>query len=606
MTDPATEYAEKILAGKKPAGPHIIAACKRHMDDLDKASKRGYKYSEDAAERGVAFYESILSLSGGQYEELPFKLFDWQQFAARSIYGWIEERTGFRRFRKVYIETGKGSGKSPFVSGMGIRAICADAEPRAQGYVIARNSEQAKATFDPAVAMVNSSPLLNDRLVVYGGSNPVRIVDQKSMSFLQRVAGDTKGRHSGPIPHIVIVDEYHEHDTPAMRDLYAAGVKNRRQPLVVMITNAGVSMQSPCGQEHRYACRVASQEIEDDQYFSLIFSIDKEDDPMNDESCWIKANPSLCINPEDEKKEDVISIPSYRYIREQVKEAVGMPSKRSLVERLNFCRWVDAEEPWIDREIWEACEGDLSPEADRLEKPCWIGLDLSLKTDLTAATRTWIMGEGVYETETFIWTPRDTLSQRSERDGVPYDLWAEEKDIHFVATAGSVVDYQYVARFIIETYEKYNLAGVAYDPWKIEVLKTELERAGAEVTREKYWPGIYICAHPQGFIAGSSKHDSTAKERLKPDRFWMPRSIEYAEEVLFAGSITINRSPCLRMAVNSMQIIQDAAGNRRPTKTKSEQRIDPAVSFLMSVGACVQSERIEEATPDFDVKDFTL
>lgn len=604
--DAAWKYAQDITKDRIPAGPHIKAACKRYLNDLKTADKRGFYFDYQAADKAVAYFEYLLKLAGGQYENQPFKLFPWQQFAVRNLYGWKEKKTKYRRFRKAYIETGKGSGKSPMVGGLGIHSICADSEPRAQSYVIARNSEQAKATFEPAVAMVYATPELNERLLVYGGSNPMRIVDQKSMSFLQRVAADHKGRQSGPIPHMVIVDEYHEHETAAMRDLYAAGVKSRRQPMIIMITNAGVSMQSPCGQEHMYAAKIARGEIIDDQYFALIYSCDQGDDPMNDESVWIKANPSLCKNPAREGRKDTVSIPGYRYIRQQVKEARGMPSKRSLVERLNFCRWVDAADPWIDRDVWEDCEGDLSPVEERIDKPCWIGLDLALKTDLCAGTRTWNMGGGKYESDTVIWSPQETMKQRADRDGAPYEIWAEDPDTQFVAVQGKVIDFNYVAKWILDTDQKFNLEGIAYDPWKIEVLKMELDKLGATTTRQKGWPGIYICSHPQGFVSGRQLPKNPFKEQFYPDMFWMPRSVEYTEEAILQKNLKVERNPCLRMAISAMMIISDAAGNRRPTKSKALQRIDPGVSFIMSVGAAIQYHKKQESKPEFDVKEFTM
>ena len=602
--DPAYKYAKDILKGKIRSGPHIRATCKRFMDDWMNAKKRGYVYDQIQAEKAVMFFEKLLTLSGGDNGVSPFKLLPWQQFAVRNIYGWIEKATGYRRFRKVYIETAKGSGKSPLVAGMGIRAICGDNEKGAQGFVIARTSDQAKVTFEPAVEMVEGHELLAARLKVYGGSNPTRIVDASTSSRLTRVAGDKKGRQSGPRPHIVIVDEYHEHESAALRDMYAAGFKNRTQPLMVMITNSGVSMQSPCGQEHRYACAVAAQELEDDQYFSLVYSCDADDDVMGDESCWIKANPSLCNNPADDGKSGVVSIPGYKYIREQVKEARGMPSKRSVIERLNFCRWVDADDPWVDKEAWEDCEVEkLSDYEIRKDKPCWIGLDISAKIDLTAATICWNMGDGKYEAETMCWTPTDTLYQRAERDSLPYQDWVDKGFL--TATPGKVVDMGFIAHYITEMGAKYNLQGVAYDPWRIDVLTQELDRQGIRASNTPD-DGLHIVPHPQGFRAGSPPLDDPIAESEKPLYFYMPRSIDYTEEVLLSRKISIAVNPCLRMAVAGMVVVADAAGNRRPTKTLSLLKIDPAVSLLMAVGGCIQKERGDEYHREYSVEQLML
>ena len=601
--DPAVRYADDVVNGRLPAGEHVANACRRFFRDLDAQDEKPWSYSLATADRAVRFFEEVLTLSDGSLEGRPFTLLPWQQFLVRNIYGWLNDKDNMRRFRKAYIETGKGSGKSPLVAGMGIRSICGDDENRAQGYVIAKNADQAMVTFEPAVSMVESSPLLDSRLKVLGGEHPYRIVDHTTRSFLSRVTSNDKGKgKSGPIPHMIIVDEYHEHETAAMRDMYAAGVKNRRQPLTIMITNSGVSMQSPCGQEHMYACAVASGEIEDDAYFSLVFSVGEDDDPMNDEGCWIKANPSLALTPEDE--EHSVSIPGYDYIRGQVREAQGMPSKRSVVERLNFCRWVDAEAPWIDRDKWEKCEvsDDLMSSIEKRQsaRSIWIAMDLSQKVDLTAATIVFDFGDYI-EAETIVWTPKDTIVQRSDRDSVPYVQWAEQG--HIIATPGSVVDMETVAKWIGEQNKTYPLSGLVYDPWRIDLLQKELDLQGI-LTDRRPGRGLLLVPHPQGFVAGSKPADDEIDEDLRGFKLWMPKSIEFSEEAILNEAVRVKINPALRMAIIGMVVVADAANNRRPTKTKSLLRIDPAVSFVMGVGAACAARLQKNWKPIGDISDF--
>ena len=588
-TDPAIKYSEDVLAGVIPSGQYIKGACKRFLDDLETQDERPWYYSQETADRAVAFFESVLTLSGGALEGAPFFLFDWQEFVVRNIYGWLRKKDDTRRFRKVYIETGKGSGKSPLVAGMGIRAICGDNENRAQGYILAKMKDQAKVTFDYLVAMTQSSPVLSNRLKVIGGEHPYRIVDHKSHSFIERVSTDHEGRgKSGPIPNIIIVDEYHEHKNSAMRDTYAAGVKNRRQPLVIMITNSGVSLQSACGQEHIYACAIAMGEIDDDQYFAMVFCVEEKDDPMNDEGCWIKANPSLSLNPDADDN----SIPGYDYIRSQVREAKGMPSKRSGIERFNFCRWVEAEAPWIDRDKWAACEvddADLTPNEKRKGCPAWISLDLSQKTDLTAATIAFDLGSYI-ETETIVWSPSDTLVQRSERDSTPYNLWADQG--HLIATPGAIVDMAFVASWIVKMIGKYNVVGISYDTWRMDLLQSELDALGI-LNDRKPGRGLYMVPHPQGFVAGAKPKDDPIDEELLGLRLWMPRSIDYVEEVILNGEVRVKVNPALRMAMAGMIIVADAANNRRPTKSKSLLKIDAGVSFVMAVGTLCAARHVK-------------
>ena len=155
-----------------------------------------------------------------------------------------------------------------------------------------------------------------------------------------------------------------------------------------------------------------------------------------------------------------------------------MPSKRSGVERLNFCRWVDAEDPWIDREVWAECQRPkLSPKEERQGKFCWLALDLASKTDLAAGVVVWDM-ETHLEAEVIIWTPRDTIHQRSESDGVPYEKWAEQG--HIILTPGKTIPFDFIARWIQDITGYYLVGGLGYDPWRIDEMERALDEYGIE------------------------------------------------------------------------------------------------------------------------------
>ena len=111
--DPATDYARAVCAGEIVAGPHVRDACARHLRDLE---REDLYFDTDAAEYVFDFYRHVLRLNGGEFEALPFELLAWQKFVIGSIFGWKRADTGYRRFRLVYIETGKGLGKSPLLA----------------------------------------------------------------------------------------------------------------------------------------------------------------------------------------------------------------------------------------------------------------------------------------------------------------------------------------------------------------------------------------------------------------------------------------------------------------------------------------------------------
>ena len=141
--DRATQYALDVVAKKIIAGPHVRNACRRHLDDLQNGHARGLTYSVEKAERVFRFYEQKLRLNGGQFEGKPFLLHPSQAFKLGNLFGWLRA-DGTRRFRRAYIEEGKGNGKSPFAGGIGLYGMMADDEPGAEIYAVAAHRDQAK------------------------------------------------------------------------------------------------------------------------------------------------------------------------------------------------------------------------------------------------------------------------------------------------------------------------------------------------------------------------------------------------------------------------------------------------------------------------------
>jgi len=193
--------------------------------------------------------------------------------------------------------------------------------------------------------------------------------------------------------------------------------KSRRQALIFMITNSGSDKTRPCWAYHEYGAKVAAGTAIDDAFFSYICALDEGEDPFEDESCWPKANPSL---------QDA-DLPGYKYIREQVTEAKGMPSKESLVRRLNFCEWTGAESPWLSHEIWKSAHRDYVVSELRGRRAV-AGLDLASTTDLTGLV---FLVEPVEPGEPwkivpYAWLPEIGLDKKEKKDSVPYLNWRKE------------------------------------------------------------------------------------------------------------------------------------------------------------------------------------
>jgi phage terminase large subunit-like protein len=567
--DPTTQYALDVAAGRIVAGPHVRHACRRHLDDLKNGPKRRLKWDIAAAKWTMDFFRQVLRLAGGAHEGKPFELKDSQAFIIGSLFGW-KRANGTRRFRTAYLEIGKGNGKSPLSAGVGLFMITADGEPRAQGYAIAAKKDQAQVSFRHAVAMVKQSPALVKRIKLSGGAGlEWNAAHLESGSFFRPIATeDTGSGQSGPEPHFNGIDELHEHKSNAALEFSKAGVKGRRQPMNFITTNSGFDRTSVCWEQHEYACKVAAQELEDDAYFSYVCGLDEDDDPFTDESCWIKANP--LINDLD----------LWDYLRTQVREALGMPGKESLVRRLNFCEWVDADSPWIQGDKWRAAEEPQErfdtrfPLIVRQKKRCFLGLDLSEKNDLTALGHVWPDDNGGFDALMKFWTPKDTIEQRELKDRVPYAAWVKAQELD--AAPGPTIDYEFVASYIAQLLETHDVQGLAFDQWHIASLRKEFDRIGVQNhvhgTDEREI-GLKLVRHGQGFMGGASEHT-----------LWMERSIAALEAAVLKGTLRVRFSPVLRWNSASAKQTQDAQGNRVWNKRKSTGRIDGIVALCMAVG----------------------
>ncbi|UEM13680.1 terminase large subunit [Bradyrhizobium barranii subsp. barranii] len=572
--DPATAYALNMIAGKVVAGPHVRAACARHLRDLETCETRGLVWDKAAVKRAIGFFRDVLTVEvertddDGQIvsQAVPFLLHPSQAFIVGSLFGWKQE-SGLRRFRRAYIEAGKGSGKSPMAAGIGLYMLLSQNKLRAEVYSAATDKDQAAILFRDVVAMWERSPQLNKRLVP-SGVNPVwQLTDVSKSSFFKPISTDKRGK-SGIRPFCALVDEIHEHFDNSVIEMLRAGTKANQDALIVEITNSGFDRKSVCWQEHEYSIKVAHGDEENDAWFSYVCALDEGDDPFEDETCWPKANPTLgaTIKPQ--------------FIREQVNEAKGMPSKEAMVRRLHFCEWTESETSAFSRSALELIFGAVDADAlSESGRPCYGGLDLSRAKDLTAFTLTWLLDstrdKWRFAAKTWFWTPKDTLLERGKIDRAPYAGWV--KDNFMEAVPGKRIGYGWVADALGSICAKYQPVSIGCDQYGLEQLRDQLTERGLSLP---------CVVHPQGFqrrvVSETEKgKTSTGAEEVY---LWMPDSINKLEAAVVEERIVIETNPVQRMCMTGVIYEQNRTGHRMFAKDKATSRIDGAVSLAMSVG----------------------
>ena len=538
----------------------------------------------------------MLKLSEGQFDGQPFRLEPSQAFIIGSVFGW-KRKDGRRRFRRAYIEQGKGNGKSPVAGGIGLYGMTACNEAGAQIYAAAAKREQAGILFADAVKMVRQSPALAKRLEFSGGAGrEFNIAHHGSGSFFRAVSRDTGRTGSGPRPYFVLADEIHELPDRSIIEMLERGFKFRRDPLLFMITNSGSNRNSVAWEEHEHAIKVAAGNIDavtdptylggviDDTTFSYVCALDEGDDPLTDPGCWIKANPLLGVTITAE------------YLSETVAQAKAIPGQLNGILRLHFCMWTDAETAWMTRATVEPALADFEI-AGHAGARVALGLDLSQNRDITALAA--IVQTGVVESGEHAgkprfdgwveaWTPGDTLGPRELRDKAPYATWVRDGHLH--APMGENISLRQVAQALADYDRMFDISVAAYDRYAFRRLEEEVTELGLVLP---------FVEHPQGGTRRGKPAEGMS------EGLWMPGSVRLVEEALLERRLRLKRSPVLVSAIMSAVTDEDRWGNHWLAKERAVNKIDCAVALCMALGAAMGSVVAVPVSP-WDDPDFRL
>ena len=560
--DPTTAYARAVVSGEIMTGRLARLACDRHLDDLRGGAARGLRFDCEAAAHAIEFF-SFLRLIEGENADRVFKLEPFQEFIVGSLFGW-KGPDGYRRFRTAYVEIGKGNGKSPLAAGIGLYGLSCDKEQGAEVYAAAVTRDQAKIVFTDAEKMAKASPFLS-AILTFNVSNLALL---SANSYLRPVSSEARAL-DGKRVHMALIDEIHEHPNAMVVDKMRAGTKARRQSLIFEITNSGYDRNSVCWNHHEYSAKILQGVLENNSWFAYVCQLDpcekcaadgkdapnescEDCDDWRDESTWIKANPGL----------DVI-LPR-KYLREQVEEALGMPSKQNIVRRLNFCQWTEQSVRWIPMADWDACPNKIDLAA-LVGRPCFGGLDLSTKIDLAAWLKVFAPTD---EDPCWVWlcrffVPGDNVRDRERRDRVPYSSWI--KSGYIEATEGNVVDYGVIEDRIAEDSKLFSIQEIGFDPWNATQISTNLTEKGFTMVETRQ---------------GTATMNEPSKE---------------FEALVRSHRINHGGNPVLRWNASNVAVHRDRNDNLIPDKEKSTERIDGIVAGLIAMARAIRNRAPEKS-----------
>jgi len=509
-------------------------------------------FDHEKAERVVTFINN-LKHTKGVWRGVPFDLLPWQDKIVRDIFGTVKE-DGYRQYNTAYVEIPKKNGKSELAAAIALYLTCGDGEWGAEVYGCAADRQQASIVFDVAVDMVDQCPALKKRI------KPVlsqkRLVYMPTASFYQVLSAEAYTKH-GLNVHGVVFDELHAQPNRQLYDVMTKGSGDaRKQPLFFLITTAGTDRHSICYEVHQKAEDILRGKRVDPTFYPVIYGIDDDDD-WADEKVWRKANPSLDHTIDIEK------------VRAAFQSAKENPAEENLFRQLRLNQWVKQSVRWMPMHVWDECSFKVDPEKLKGRK-CYGGLDLSSSIDITAFVLVFppVPDDDKYYVLPYFWIPEENMKLRVRRDHVPYDIWQSQG--YLKTTEGNVIHYGFIEKFIEELWKDYDIKEIAFDRWGAVQMTQNLEGAG-----------FTVVPFGQGY-----------RDMSPPTKELMKLTLE--KRIAHGGH------PVLSWMMDNIHIRTDPAGNIKPDKEKSTEKIDGAVALIMALDRAIRNEGSR-----FDLNEFT-
>ena len=511
------------------------------MNNLSNIDESIWWFDKVAARRAVDFIEMFCQHTKGDLAGTKFILEGWQVEIIEGLFGWKSKKTNLRKFRQCFIFIPRKNGKTTMMVGIALYMLFSDGEKGAEIVSAAADKEQARLSFSIAKQMVIQEPQLIKRAGTFRDS----ITYDKVGSFYKVISADADTKH-GLNLSCCLLDEIHSHKNRDLYDVLLTSMGARKEPLMLGITTAGAGHQKDhiCKELYDYAKKLIDGSIEDDSFLGVVFEAQLEDD-IFDEEVWKKANPGYG------------SIITEEYMKQQAVKAKNEPSYENTFRRLHLNQWVVNEAKWISDKKWMV--GGTKVDLAKLKgRPCFGGLDLASTRDITTLALIFPDDNDGYDLIMYSFIPEENAHKRSERDKVNYSKWAREGLVEL--TPGDVCDYNYIKQKIRDLSELYDIRMIAYDRWNASQIVIDLTDEGC--------PMIPV---GQGY-----KTMSPATKQF--------------ETLALSGKLRHGGQPVLRWMMSNVVLTFDPAGNVKPNKAKSNEKIDGVVSCIMALSEAMSNK----------------
>jgi phage terminase large subunit-like protein len=488
----------------------------------------------------------LLRHTQGKWAGRPLYPDPWQTaYILAPIFGWVrrnDDGEWTRVIRRAYVDIPRKNGKTTTAGGIAVYLTAADGEAGAQVYAVAGGKDQARYCFDPVKSLAEKSPALAPHVRALQS----RIVHKHSDSYFAVVSKVADLLHGANI-HGAIIDELHVHKTAELVETVETGTGSRTQPLILTITTADDGRQATIYARRRhYIEQVARGAISDPTIYGVVWAADDDDDPFV-ESTWRKANPGFGISP------------SREYLEASANEAKNSPADLAKFQRLHLGLRTKQETRFLRLDAWDR-NASMVDERKLSGRVCYGGLDLAATTDLCALAWVFPDAQGGHDLLWRMWAPAGAMDQLSQRTAGLADVWQRRGLI--TVTPGDVTDYDYIRSQINLDRERFAVGEIAYDPWNSSQLVTDLMADGLSMVKMR-----------QGF--GSLSAPTKEFQRL------MLEGTEATPRLRHGGN------PCVRWQVDNFAVEMDSAGNVKPSKQNSGDKIDAIVAAIMALDRAI-------------------
>jgi phage terminase large subunit-like protein len=537
-------------------------------------------YDRKAADAAVGFFARFLRHTEGEWAGRPFILSDWQEHdIVRPLFGWKRD-DGTRRYRICDVWVPRKNGKTELAAGIALLILLGDGEFGGQVYAMGVKEEQAKIAFNKAAAMVQMSPHLSAMLECLKTS----VFCPELMAAFKPLAREPRGSHGMSMSGL-IGDEMHEWADDRLYTFLHQSSGARRQPLEFRISTFG--MKAGYGYETwQYDARVLAGEVDDPERLVVAYMADPDDD-WTDPATWAKANPNYPVSPK------------HGYMEAECRKAQEMPRLENDFKRYHLNIWTEQDIRWLPMDKWDACgwperttpcpeatasspspRGGAVAEAARREnarwaglaetltgRRCWVGIDLAQTTDLTALVYLFAPEDpeapasdpaGRYHLLPRFYVPEDRLLERVRRDRVEYDVWRDKGAL--TATPGNVTDYAWMKRDLMEDATRFQIVKAGVDPWNGTHFALDLQAEGLPVEFVR-----------QGYAS-------------------LNAPTKALEGHVLSLRLDHGGHPVLRWCARNAATAEDPAGNIKPDKSKSTERIDGITATIIALGVQMAEE----------------